>query len=402
MDLSTWSSWYYGLWDASVTTIVLYTLAVTHVTIVSVTVFLHRYAAHRSVELHPSLMHFFRFWLWLTTGMVTREWAAIHRKHHAVCETEDDPHSPVIRGIGTVFWKGAELYRAEGKNRETLERYGKGMPEDWLERHVYTGHSAAGVGLMAVIDVLLFGPIGLTVWAVQMLWIPVFAAGVINGIGHYWGYRNFECADAATNIVPWAILIGGEELHNNHHTYPNSAKLSQKSWEFDIGWMWIRLLQMCGLAQPLSTGPIAKHVPGREVIDRDTVWAVLNDRFRVMSRYAEQVVAPVVELEYRRADAATRNLLRKAKSLLCRNDKLVDDVGRQQISQVLDVSPVLSTLYELRQRLQAIWAKRGGDTEELIAAFKQWCVDAEATGLHSLNEFVAHLKSYTVPALKTA
>jgi stearoyl-CoA desaturase (delta-9 desaturase) len=402
VDLSAWSSWYYGLWDASALTIVLYTLVVTHVTIVAVTVFLHRYAAHRSLELHPILSHFFRFWLWLTTGMITREWAAIHRKHHATCETEDDPHSPQVRGIDTVFWKGTELYRAEAKNAETLDRYGKGMPDDWLERHVYTGRSATGIAIMAVTNVVLFGPIGLTVWAIQMAWIPILAAGVINGIGHWWGYRNFECPDAATNIVPWGILIGGEELHNNHHTYPNSAKLSQKSWEFDIGWMWIRLFQALGLAKPLSTGPVARQVPGREVIDQDTVWAVLNDRFRVMARYAEEVVGPAVEQEYRRADAATRNLLKRANGLLCREDTLVDDVDRQQISRVLDVSPVLETLYELRQGLQGIWAKRGGDTEEMIAAFKQWCLDAEATGLHSLRDFVAHLKSYTVPTLRTA
>ncbi len=402
MDLSSWSSWYYGIWNPSVTTLVIYTLVVTHVTIVSVTVFLHRYAAHRSLELHPGLMHFFRFWLWMTSGMVTQHWAAIHRKHHAVCETEEDPHSPVVKGIRKVFWQGAELYREAAKDQSIMDRFGKGMPDDWLERNVYTGRSATGVVLLLFINVLLFGPIGLTVWAVQMIWIPLFAAGVINGIGHYWGYRNFECPDAATNIVPWGILIGGEELHNNHHTYPNSAKLSQKPWEFDIGWMWIRIFQFFGLAKPLSTGPVVERVPGREVIDNDTVWAVLNDRFRVMAHYAEEVVAPTVEQECRRVDVATRNLLKKAKALLCREDTLVDDAERQQISRVVDVSPILGTLYELRQRLQGIWAKRGGDSEELIAAFKQWCVDAEATGIQTLRDFVTDLKSYTVPTLAPA
>ncbi|NJN06363.1 MAG: hypothetical protein HC814_08375 [Rhodobacteraceae bacterium] len=269
--------------------LVVYTLIVTHITIVSVTVYLHRHSAHRAVELHPALQHFFRFWLWLTTGMTTKAWTAIHRKHHAKCETEEDPHSPVIFGIRKVFWQGAELYKAASKQQDILDRYGKGTPDDWLERNVYNKHSATGIAIMAVVNITLFGAAGLTIWAIQMMWIPVFAAGVINGIGHWWGYRNFECPDAASNISPWGILIGGEELHNNHHTYPNSAKLSVKPWEFDIGWFWIRTFEVLGLAKPLSTGPVVERVAGKHAIDLDTVWAVLNDRFRVMAHYAERV-----------------------------------------------------------------------------------------------------------------
>ena len=292
MDLSFL---YKGFLDASFGTMVLYTLVMTHITIVSVTVYLHRYSAHRALELHPVLKHFFRFWLWLTTGMLTKEWTAVHRKHHVHCETEDDPHSPQIFGLKKVLWQGAELYGVTAAQPEVLERFGKGTPDDWMERNVYSKFKISGVGTMMVIDLALFGVAGLTVWAIQMVWIPFLAAGVINGVGHYWGYRNFECPDAARNLVPWGILIGGEELHNNHHTYPNSAKFSVKAWEFDLGWVWINLFKLFGLARPLSTGPIVEKVAGKSLIDKDTLWAVLNDRFRVMANYAERVVAPAVE-----------------------------------------------------------------------------------------------------------
>ena len=226
----------------------LVTLSLTHMTIASVTIFLHRHQAHRALELHPIASHCFRFWLWLTTGIITKEWVAIHRKHHAKCETIEDPHSPQFYGIGTVLFKGAKLYRIEARNTATLKKYGHGTPDDWLERNLYSKHDTLGIGIMLAIDIFLFGPIGLIMWGVQMVWIPFFAAGVINGVGHYWGYRNFASNDTSTNIVPWGILIGGEELHNNHHAYVTSAKLSNKWWEFDIGWVYIRALEILGLA----------------------------------------------------------------------------------------------------------------------------------------------------------
>jgi fatty-acid desaturase len=381
-----------GLLDLSWVGILVYTLVATHVTIVGVTVYLHRYSAHRALDLHPALKHFFRFWLWLTTGMTTREWTAIHRKHHAVCETEEDPHSPQIKGLNEILWRGAEAYRESAKDQEMLKRYGSGCPDDWIERHVYTPYSARGVALLLVLDVAMFGVIGLTVWAVQMMWIPFLAAGVINGLGHWWGYRNFECGDAATNLSPWGILIGGEELHNNHHTYPNSAKLSQKPWEFDIGWMWIRLFQAFGLAKPKSTGPVAHKVPGKQTLDLDTAWAVLNDRFRVMAKYAEDVVKPLVAQEL----DVTRHAARKAKAALCREQSLLDSRGQSRIRELIESSPKIRQIYELRLRLQEVWAKRGGNAEEMLQALKQWCVDAEESGIQALKDFASELRTYTI------
>jgi len=388
--------WWYGLVGLSIPTVVIYTLIVTHVTIVSVTLYLHRHMAHRALDLNPGLSFFFRTWLWLTTGMNTKQWTAIHRKHHAWTETEQDPHSPQVHGLKEIFWKGSEYYRA-AVNPEILEKYGKGTPDDWWERNVFTVHSYWGIGTMLTVDLLLFGSVGIIVWAVQMLWIPVLAAGVINGVCHAIGYRNFETPDASTNFVPWGILIGGEELHNNHHTYPNSAKFSVKPWEFDMGWFWIQLFAAFGLAKPRSTGPIVAHERGKVNIDMDTVWGALNDRFRVMSRYAEKVVAPLVKQETRSADSATRRLFRRAKSVLCREEMLVRERDRRDIKAILESSPLLKTIYEKRLELNAVWAKRGGNRDDLLTAFKEWCVEAENTGIQVLHDFVAELKSYSMP-----
>jgi len=372
--------WYQGLLAPTFWQLVLITLALTHVTIVGVTVYLHRYSAHRALELHPALKHFFRLWLWLTTGMVTREWTAIHRKHHAKCETEEDPHSPVIFGLKKVLLEGAELYKA-GKTPEVVERYGKGCPEDWVERNLYA-HSVWGVSLMMAIDLLLFGVAGLVVWAVQMLWIPFLAAGVINGVGHYFGYRNYECPDAATNIVPWGILIGGEELHNNHHTYPNSAKLSQKWFELDMGWAWIRLFEMLGLAKVRSTGPVVARDPAKQVVDVDTAFAVVNDRFRVMDRYAREVVAPMLRAEKARVGASTGLALARVRKLMVREQSLVSDHEQQQLELALEESPSLRAIYDARLRLQEIWRTRGES------------MDAK---LEALRDFAEELKAYTIP-----
>ncbi|MEZ5598670.1 MAG: transposase [Pseudomonadales bacterium] len=389
-----------GLVAHTVGELVIYTLVVTHITIVSVTVYLHRHSAHRSLDLHPVLAHFFRFWLWLTTGMGTLQWTAIHRKHHAVCETPDDPHSPQVMGLRRILLQGVEVYR-EGGTPETLARFGAGCPNDWVERHVYTPHSSLGIFLMLAINIGVFGVIGLSIWAVQMLWIPLFAAGVINGIGHFWGYRNFECNDASRNISPWGILIGGEELHNNHHTYPNAAKLSVKPWEFDIGWFWIRLFSMLGLARVKSRGPIAVKVEGKSSLDLDTAWAILNDRFRVMARYAEYVIAPSVRAELGKTMAPSRRLVRQARQALSRDSGILTARQQARIDNLVSRSDELKRVYELRLALLDVWRKRT-NAEELLAGLRHWCQEAEASGLRVLEDFVAELKRYAMPAPRLA
>ena len=388
--------WYNGILDLSVWQLVAATLVMTHITIVSVTIYLHRYSARRALELHPALKHFFRFWLWLTTAQNTREWTAIHRKHHAKCETADDPHSPVIKGLGTVLRKGAELYAEEAQNSETLRIYGKNCPEDWIERNLYSRFPLGGVALMGFIDLALFGVIGITVWAVQMMWIPVWAAGVINGLGHAVGYRNFECRDAATNLVPWGILIGGEELHNNHHTYPNSAKLSVKSWEFDMGWAWIKLLSFFGLAKVQRVAPIAHRVAGKGSMDMDTAMAILNNRFQIMAQYRKLVIGPLVKQELAKADASVRDHFYRAKRLLSREPSLLKDQQQARIDRMLEHSHALKVIYEKRLALQMIWAKTSTNGHDMLEAIKHWIHDAEASGIHSLREFAEQLKTYSL------
>src|SRR5882672_3008993 len=278
-----------GIWDLPWWGYVVYALVVTHITIAGVTIYLHRCQAHRALDLHPVVSHFFRFWLWFTTGMVTKNWTAIHRKHHAKCETAEDPHSPQIEGINKVMWEGAELYRKEAKNAETMEKYGRGTPDDWLERNLYSSHDRIGVGSLLVINFVLFGFVGISIWAVQMAWIPFFAAGVINGIGHYWGYRTFQPEDASTNVVPWGIVVGGEELHNNHHAYPSSARFSNRWYEFDIGWVYIRTLQTLGLAQIKKVAPEVKLDTAKTRCDLATVQAVITHRYEVIAKYVHSL-----------------------------------------------------------------------------------------------------------------
>ena len=388
--------WHNGILDLSPWQLLLVLLALTHVTIVSVTVYLHRFSAHRALELHPALQHFFRFWLWLTTAMNTREWTAIHRKHHAKCETADDPHSPLVKGLGTVLRQGAELYKAEARNAETLRIYGKNCPDDWLERNLYSRYPNLGVSLMLVLDLLLFGALGLTFWALQMIWIPFWAAGVINGLGHAIGYRNFECRDAATNLVPWGILIGGEELHNNHHTYPNSAKLSVKKWEFDLGWAWIQLFSFLGMAKVQRVAPIAHRVEGKRSLDMDTAMAILNNRFQIMAQYRRQVIAPLVRLELARADASVRHLFRRAKRLLAREPSLLDEGHQARIAAMLAQSQALKVIYEKRLALQQIWTRTSSNGHEMLAAVRQWVQEAESSGIQALHEFAEQLKSYSL------
>ena len=385
-----------GFTRASVWQIVLFTLITTHITIASVTIFLHRCQAHRALDLHAIPSHFFRFWLWITTGMVTKEWAAIHRKHHAKCETEDDPHSPVTRGIRKVLLEGAELYRAEAKNRETIEKYGHGTPDDWIERNVYSKYSWQGVGFLLIVDVLLFGVVGLSVWAVQMLWIPVTAAGIINGLGHYWGYRNYDCADAATNIFPIGIIIGGEELHNNHHTFGTSAKLSSKWYEFDIGWLYIRILESLGLAKVKKIAPAPKFDRKKLVADFDTLQSVIANRYDVMAKYAKSLRrAWHDELDDLVGKAKLEaKFLKTSKKLLQREPGKLVATQQQQLSELFAHSKALKTMHEMRVELGMIWERSHFSREQLLQQLQDWCARAEASGIRALQDFSLRLRSY--------
>ncbi len=391
-----------GLIELPIWGYILVTLVMTHITIAAVTIYLHRHQAHRALDLHPIVSHFFRFWLWLTTGMDTKQWVAIHRKHHARVETPEDPHSPQIEGIGKVLLEGTELYRKEAKNAETMTRFGHGTPDDWMERNVYKRHTSRGYVLMLLIDVALFGPIGLTIWAVQMLWIPVLAAGVINGIGHWGGYRKFETADASTNIVPWGLLIGGEELHNNHHAYASSAKFSVQWWEFDLGWLYIRVLEILGLARVKKLPPKTVLVPGKKAPDADTLAAVITNRLQVMSNYARTVLARVYQEELRRADGHRRNVLKRARTLLGREESRLSAEARKRIEAVLNTSHALKVSYQFKRRLQAIWQERTASHEGLIRALQEWCREAEATGIRALQDFARTLPAYSMPAASAA
>lgn len=382
----------HGVLDLSLWQAVLVTLVMTHVTIVSVTVFLHRSQAHRALDLHPLAMHFFRFWLWLTTGMVTKQWVAVHRKHHAHCETPRDPHSPQVLGIRRVFWQGAELYRAAIGDRETIERYGLGTPDDWLERNLYSRYSWHGCGLLLILDLVLFGVYGLSLWAVQMLWIPVLAAGVINGIGHYWGYRNFETADASTNIVPWGLLIGGEELHNNHHAFPSSACLSARWWEFDLGWLYIRLLSAVGLARVKKLAPKPRFIEGKCSVDLETLKAVVVGRMHVIRRFSNDVLSPVTRQELCRNERRCRLLARRATRLLARESTRLDAQARIRLQQILDQSQQLRVVYQFREQLRRIWERKAPTQEDLLKLLQDWCQQAENTGIQALERFSQNLR----------
>ena len=384
----------HGTWHLAWWQVILFTLGLTHVTMISVTVFLHRHQAHRSLDLHPAAAHFFRLWLWLTTGQVTKEWAAIHRKHHAKCEQPDDPHSPQVYGIRKVLFQGAELYRAESKNKETMARYGHGTPDDWIERNVYTRFSWQGVGLMMVIDLTLFGALGLTVWAVQMAWTPITAAGIINGAAHYWGYRNFESPDASTNISPWGIIIAGEELHNNHHTYPTSAKLSVKPYEFDIGWMYITILQFAGLAHVKKTPPKAAYGDVRSVADEKTLEALIANRYEIMAGFAQQMQATVrQELAAMKSRSADTAAIKAAKLWAHRDAEKIPAAAVPQLALARAASPVLDKMVTMREELRQMWLNTAVSREQLASDLAAWCHRAEDSGIATLRDFSFKLRS---------
>lgn len=388
----------HGLLGASWWQLVVVTLVFTHITIAAVTIFLHRAQAHRALELGPLPSHFFRFWLWLTTGMVTKEFVAVHRKHHAKCETEEDPHSPQTRGIKALLLTGVELYRAEAKVPETLSKYGHNTPDDWIERNLYTRYSWQGVGLMLIIDLMLFGAIGATIWAVQMLWIPVMATGIINGIGHWWGYRNFESPDASANVSPWGILIGGEELHNNHHTYATSAKFSVKPYEFDVGWLYIRILETLGMATVRKTPPQLRLGAIKPVADDKTLEAVIANRYEVMAQYAKALRQAVgAELERLKAQGGQGSALfaqmRLASRWLHRDADKIPQGIRPELEQAVGQSPALAKFVTMREELRQLWTRTNVSAEQLVADLQAWCKRAEESGIASLQDFSRNLRA---------
>lgn len=379
---------------------VLFTLAFTHITIAAVTIFLHRHQSHHSLELHPITSHFFRFWLWLTTGIVTKEWVAIHRKHHVKVETTEDPHSPQIYGIRSVLFGGYELYRKEAAISATLETYGTGTPDDWIERAVYAKRHYLGISSMLLIDVLLFGPIGITIWAVQMLWIPFFAAGVINGVGHFWGYRSFVTNDTSRNIVGWGLLVGGEELHNNHHAYSASAKLSVRWWEFDIGWMYIRILAMLGLARVRKVAPKVRTNPAKVQCDTETLQSIVYHQYEVMGRFARSLRETANKevhrlLHAQQIPAKNASRMRGAVKLWLKiGENYLSEKERMTLKLAVQSSAVFQTIYSMREELVAL-ANKSGESKELLAQkLENWCRRAEESGINALREFSLQLRCY--------
>lgn len=387
-----------GVFDLPWWGAVLVALALTHMTIASVTIFLHRHQAHRALELHPAASHFFRFWLWLTTGMVTKEWAAVHRKHHAKCDTPEDPHSPQVLGINRVLWGGVFLYIRESDKPETIARYGHGTPDDWIERRLYSRHKILGIVLMGIVDMVLFGvmPGGLILLA-QIAWIPFWAAGVVNGIGHYWGYRNWAAPDASTNISPIGILIGGEELHNNHHAFPTSAKLSCKWYEFDVGWLYIRTLQALGLASVKHVAPTPRLAAPKPAVDLDTVHAVIRCHYDVLSSYARSLKQAYAEElgRLRRLSPREADSLRAVRHWLAKDERMLDESRRMRLALALRGSRALDTMYSMRRELAALWSRSAATGEQLVRQLQDWCQRAEASGIAPLAEFSKRLRSYT-------
>jgi stearoyl-CoA desaturase (Delta-9 desaturase) len=385
-----------GLVHASWLAKVIYFLVVTQLTIFAVTLYLHRSQAHRGVDFHPVLAHFFRFWSWISTGMVTKEWVAVHRKHHAKCETEEDPHSPKIFGIGTVLLQGVDLYRVASNDQVSNEKYGKGTPTDWIERHLYAAHPYAGPTMMFIVNILLFGIWGVAISALQMIWIPFWAAGVVNGLGHWWGYRNFETADMATNLTPWGFFIGGEELHNNHHAFPSSAKFALRKFEFDIGWAIIRVCETLRLAKVLRVAPSLDVRPNISLPDSETLKALLTHRFQVMTDYFKGVIAPTLHEEAVHAGESIKALPRALRKALANGGRWLDEHSRERLQEIVKQRPLLSTVCEFRTRLASVLERGNGGAEVMLSGLQEWCREAEATGIRTLQDFAARLRGYSL------
>ena len=375
-------------------------IVLTQITIAAVTLYLHRCQAHRALDLHPAVAHFFRLWLWLTTGMVTKEWAAIHRKHHARCETAEDPHSPQVHGINRVLWLGVFLYVKESFNKETMERFGHGTPDDWLERNVYARHAIHGLFLTGAINIAVFGLVpGLLILLTQIVWIPFWAAGVINGVGHFFGYRSWDvpAPDASRNISPIGIWIGGEELHNNHHAFPASARFSIKWYEFDIGWMYICILEALGLVTVKKVAPKPRFAAPKATADLETLHAVIANRYEVLSRYAKSLKRTYAEELERLTHWSPRDaeVLRSMKRALLRGQAAAGG-ERARLAEALKNSRALATALAMRHELVALWERSSASKEQLLRQLQDWCRRAEASGIAPLVDFSHRLRCYAL------
>ena len=379
----------HGLTQASYGQMALILLLLCQLTMMSSTLYLHRSATHRGVDFHPVITHWFRFWSWLSTGMVTKEWVAIHRKHHAKCETDEDPHSPRVKGLSNVLWRGVDLYREAALDKAMLEQYGKGTPNDWIERNLYSKHPMLGVSILLIAYVALFGAPGLTIWALHMCWMPFHGAGIINGLGHWWGYRNFDTSDAATNLTPWGVWIGGEELHNNHHAFPSSAKFALRKYEFDIGWFVISILSKLHLAKVLRVAPELDVRPNINVPDAETLRAIMTHRWQVATDYFQVVLKPQFKQD-------AKNLPRRLRNAFRSEGKWLDETHREKLNRFIADSPQLATLMAYRERLLAIYELRSAEVDAKMIALRVWCAEAENSGIAALEEFSFRLKGYAL------
>ena len=385
-----------GLIDFTWVGYVLYTLVVTHISIVAITLYLHRGVCHSAIEIKPLLAHFFRFWLWLTTSMRTADWVAVHRKHHAKCETIDDPHSPAYYGIETVLLRGADLYHEEKNNPETLEKYSQNCPTDWVEEKIYTGMNNIGILLLFILNIILFGVVGIIIWAIQMAWTPIFAAGGINGAGHYWGYRNYDTSDDSTNMIPLGIVIGGEELHNNHHAFPTAAKFSLKPWEFDLGWMYIKLFSLLGQIKVKRLAPITIINEPSKSLDHETGYALLKSKLTVITNYSKIVLKPLMKHEHKKANGELKRLLNRSKCTLVREPHRITNQENNMLDRIFDKCSSLKIAYNLRNKLFDILHSRNLQHDKFIDSINKWCEEARSAGIESLVDFSSSLKGYEV------
>ena len=388
---------FYGLADLSFWGYVVVTVLWMHVTLIAITLYFHRDQAHRAIDLHPALRHFFRLWLWITTGASTREWVAVHRRHHAYCERDGDPHSPRIFGLKTVLLEGAELYRAAARDRETIEKYAKGTPNDWLENHLYAHPTGSyyGIALLVLADLVLFGVPGIIMIAFQLGNMPLLAAGVINGLCHAKGYRNFETPDASTNLWPLAVLIAGEELHNNHHAFPTSARFSMRRHEFDLGWLYLKMFAALRLAKirRVATPPALKASAGAAP-ELDELRAIIVHRMHVLRHYTYNVTLPVLRRELETFGENANTLLRTARRYLSRQPEMLDESSRQQLEALADRHPRFQTVLQFRNELKQLWEGAHTSNDRLLADFREWCARAEQSGIQGLQEFVHYLRSF--------